>query len=111
MARHRAMRAIDGVLGETRRLGLVGDGEAGGEAGLERELAQQRVAERVDGADGDVADAIAQRQPALAARRRSRRRRGAASSMIRSRISAAALRVKVMARMLAGSTPTLSRLT
>ena len=68
MARQLRHGAIDGVLGETRRLGLVGDGEAGGEAGLERELAQQRVAERVDGADGDVADAIAQRQPARAPR-------------------------------------------
>ena len=95
-------RRADSVSSATR--------EAGSEAGLERELAQQRVAERVDGADGDVADAIAQRQPARAPG--VALGGGAAQlAMMRSRISAAALRVKVMARMFAGSTPTLSRLT
>ena len=37
--------------------------EAGIEIGLERELAQQRQAERVDGADRDVAEAVAQLPP------------------------------------------------
>ena len=84
--------------------------EAGIEIRLERELAQQRQAERVDRADLDVAEPIAHGGPAArsnstasAARRSSR--------MIRSRISAAALRVNVIARMLAGSTPRVSRLT
>ena len=72
------------------------------EVGLERKLAQQRQAEGVDRADGDVGRAIAQLAPAR--RRRSRRAPPRARSVatMRSRISAAALRVKVIARMFDG---------
>ena len=48
-------------------LGLVGDREPRVEVGLERELAQQREAEGVDGADGDLAQPVAQGAPARAA--------------------------------------------
>ena len=44
--------------------GLVGEIEGRIDVGLERKLAQQRQAERVDGADGDVAEPVAQLQPA-----------------------------------------------
>ena len=75
------------------------------EAGLERELAQQAIAERVDGADGDVAerDRAARSQRAAARSLACAAPRSAA--MMRSRISAAAFRVKVIARMFTGSTP------
>ena len=42
---------------QARRLGFVGEIEAGIDAGFERELVEQRQAERVDGADADVAEA------------------------------------------------------
>ena len=79
--------------------------------GLERELAQQRQAERVDGADGDVAEPIAQIAASAPGRARICSAAPRSSRMMRSRISAAALRVNVIARMLAGSTPALSRFT
>ena len=56
---------IERLLDQARHLGLVGHLEAGIEVGLERELAQQRQAERVDRADRDVAEAVAQSPPAL----------------------------------------------
>ena len=96
---------------EPRHLGLVGEIEGRIDVRLERELAQQRQAERVDGADGDVAEPIAQIQPARADRAPIARAAPRSSRRMRSRISAAALRVNVIARMLAGSTPAFSRLT
>jgi hypothetical protein len=65
-ARH-PQRLVEGGVHEARRLGLVRNPEAGVEPRLERELAQQREAERVDRGNGHLADAIAQRQPAGAA--------------------------------------------
>ena len=59
-------RSIERRGDEPRHLGLVGKLEGGIDVGLERELAQQREAERVDGADGDVAESIAQLEPACA---------------------------------------------
>ena len=67
LARHRAagaQRAVERLVDEPRHLGLVGHREARIEVGLERELAQQRQAEGVDRAHGDVAGAIAQLAPA-----------------------------------------------
>ena len=106
-----AQRAVERLVHEPRQLGLVGDGKSGIEVGLERKLAQQRQAERVNGADRDVGGPIAQAR--ASARPGSRRGPAAARSvaMMRSRISAAALRVNVIARMLTGSTPARSRLT
>ena len=105
---HRSV--IERLLDEPRHLGLVRHVEAGIEIGLERKLAQQRQAERVDRADRDVAEAIAQLEPAR--RSISDGAAGLAQlATIRSRISAAALRVNVIARMFGGSTPALSRLT
>ena len=106
-----AQRAIERFVDQARHLGVVGHREAGIEIGFERELAQQRQAERVDRADGDVADAIAQLAPARRRNLAARRPPRAALARMRSRISAAALRVNVIARMFAGSTPARSRLT
>ena len=102
-------RLIERLLDEPRHLGLVGHVEPGIDVRLERKLAQQRQAERVDRADGDVAEPIAQLAPSRRRRQTAPPRR-AAREMIRSRISAAALRVNVIARMFAGSTPAFSRL-
>ena len=49
--------AVERRFDEARRLGFVGEVEAGIDAGLEREFVQQRQAERVDGADADVVEA------------------------------------------------------
>ncbi len=59
-----AQRVVERFLDQARHLGFVGHVEARVEVGLERELAQQREAERVDGADGDVVEAIAKLAPA-----------------------------------------------
>jgi hypothetical protein len=59
-----AQRAIERLVHEAQHLGLVGHREAGIEIGLERKLAQQRQAERVDGADGNLAESLAQLAPA-----------------------------------------------
>ena len=61
-------RPIERLLHQTRHLRLVGHLEAGIEVGLERELAKQRQAERVDGADVDVAGSLAHVAPALLVR-------------------------------------------
>ena len=100
-----AERQVERLAGEPRHLGLVGDLERGIDAGLERKLAQQAEAERVDRRDLDVGDALAQRAPDVAARARRGRRAARSSASTRSRISAAALRVNVIARMWRGSTP------
>ena len=57
-------RAIERGFDESRRFGFVGEIETGIDAGLERKLVQQRQAERVDGADADVAERIADLAPA-----------------------------------------------
>jgi hypothetical protein len=57
-------RAVQRLLDEARDLGLVGHVEAGIEVRFEWELAEQRQAERVDGADRDFREAIAQLDPA-----------------------------------------------
>ena len=59
-----AERVVERLLDEPRHLGFVGDVEARVEVGLERKLAQQREAEGVDGADGDVVEPVAQLAPA-----------------------------------------------
>ena len=106
----RAQRAIERFVDETRHLGFVGHVEPRIEVGLERKFTQQRQAEGVDGADRDVVGAVAQLAPAAPAKLAAGRPRRAAWTMIRSRISVAALRVKVIARMFDGSTPARSRL-
>ena len=58
-------RAVERGFDEARRLGFVGEIEAGIDAGLEREFVQQRQAERVDRADADVAERVADLAPAL----------------------------------------------
>ena len=58
-------RAIQRLLHQARHLRLVGHLEAGIEVRLERKLAKQRQAERVDGADGDVARSLAHVAPQL----------------------------------------------
>ena len=52
-----AQRAVERGLDQPRRFGFVGEVEAGIDAGFERELVEQRQAERIDRADGDVAEA------------------------------------------------------
>ena len=106
-----AQRPIERLLDEPRHLGLVRHVEAGIEVRLERELAQQRQAERVDRADRDLAEPIAQLASSAPGRTPSAPPRPAARATIRSRISAAAFRVNVIARMFAGSTPAFSRFT
>ena len=51
-------RAVERGFDEPRRLGFVGEVEAGIDARLERKLVQQRQAKRVDGADADVAERV-----------------------------------------------------
>ncbi len=58
-------RAVERRFDESRRLGFVGEVEAGIDAGFERELVQQRQAERIDRADADVAERVADLAPAL----------------------------------------------
>ena len=57
-------RAIQRRLDEARRFGFIGEVEAGIDTGLERKFMQQREAERVDGADPDVAKPVADLAPA-----------------------------------------------
>ena len=64
LAGQNAQRLIERVLDEARHLGLVRKVETRIEIGLERKLAQQRQAEGIDRADGDVAEPIAQVDPA-----------------------------------------------
>ena len=104
-----AKGTIERFVDQPRQFGVVGNGEGRVEVGLERKFPKQRQTERVDRADGNVGGAIAQLapppggiSPAAAAAR--------SVAMMRSRISAAAFRVNVIARMLAGSTPARSRL-
>ena len=90
-----AQRAVERLVDEPRHLGVVGHRESGVEVGLERKLAQQREAERVNRADGDVA--VRSRSSRQRARGISPRPAASRSvATMRSRISAAALRVKVM---------------
>ncbi len=114
LARHGAadaQRAVQRLVGQAQRFGLVGHAESGVEPGLERKLAQQRQAERVDGADGDVRTGAPAASAIGAGRCRPARPTRLSVARMRSRISAAALRVKVMARMCRGSTPARTRLT
>ena len=60
----RAESPVDRRLHEARRCRLVRDVEPGVEIRLQGELAQQREAERVDRADGNVREPVAQRRPA-----------------------------------------------
>src|SRR5438132_9886389 len=60
----RPQRAIERFVDETGHLGLIRDVEAGIEVRLQRKLAEQRQAEGVDGADGNLVDAVAQLTPA-----------------------------------------------
>ena len=96
---------------EPRNLGLVGQIEARVDVGFERELADERQAERVDRRDRDLAETLAQRLPASPPDNWDVRLASFSRSTIRCRISAAAFRVNVMARMCSGSTPASSRLT
>ena len=57
-------RLVERLADQPRHLGVVGEVEAGIDVGFERKLAQQRQAERVDGRDGDVAEALLQIAPA-----------------------------------------------
>ena len=57
-------RSIQRVVDESRHFGLVRHVEPRIEVRFERELAEQRQAERVDRADRDLAEAIAQVEPA-----------------------------------------------
>jgi hypothetical protein len=57
-ARQRLDLLVLGAAQQGRRLGLVQHLEARGDAGLEREALQQRLAERVDGEDVDAARCI-----------------------------------------------------
>jgi hypothetical protein len=61
---HYPQGAIDRLVDEARHLGLVSQREAGVDVRLQRELADQRQAERVDGVDGNIRHPIPQRQPA-----------------------------------------------
>ena len=63
-------RAIQRLLHQARHLRLVRHLEAGIEIRLERKLAKQRQAERVDRADGDVARALAHVAPQFLIRSR-----------------------------------------
>ena len=54
-----AQRAFERLVDQSRRFGFVGELEAGIDVGLERKLAQQREAERVDRRDRDVGEAVA----------------------------------------------------
>ena len=65
---------IQGLLDQPGRLRLVGHPERGVEIRLEGKLAQQGQTERVDGADGDLAQPVPQRPPAVPFGRRSVRR-------------------------------------
>ena len=103
-------RPIERFADEPRNLGLVREVEPGRDAGFERKLADERQAERVDGGDGDVAQPLAQLFPARADSW-DVRLASFSRSTIRCRISAAAFRVNVMARMCSGSTPASSRFT
>ena len=58
-------RAVERGFDESRRLGFVGEIEAGIDAGFERKFVQQRQAERVDRADADVVERIADLAPPL----------------------------------------------
>ena len=60
----RPQRAIERFVDETGHLCLIRDVEAGIEVRLQRKLAEQRQAEGVDGADGNLVDAVAQLTPA-----------------------------------------------
>ncbi len=59
LSRQDAERLIERVFDESRDFGLVRQVETGVEIRLERKLPQERQAERVNRADGDVAQAIA----------------------------------------------------
>ena len=57
--------SVQGLLDQPGHLGLVGHPEPGVEVRLEGKLAQQGQAERIDGADGDLAQPVTQRPPAV----------------------------------------------
>ena len=103
-------RAVERLFHQSRHLCFVSHFEAGIEIGFERKLAKQRQAERIDGADRDVARPLPQIAPQPLDRGRETPTRLLSSLRIRPRISAAALRVNVIARMFPGSTPRLNRL-
>ena len=70
-AREDPQRLIQRLFDQPRHLGFVGHLEARIDVRLERELTQQRQTERVDGADRNLAEAIAQLHPAPAIELRS----------------------------------------
>ena len=55
--------AIERFVDQARQLGVVGNGKGRVEVGLERKFPQQRQAERVDRADGNIGGPIAQLAP------------------------------------------------
>jgi len=59
----RPQRPIERLIDQSRHLGFVGNIETGVEIRLQRKFAQQRQAERVDRADGDVVDPVAELAP------------------------------------------------
>ena len=58
-----AQGGVEALVEEAEHLGLVRHGKARIEVGLQRELAQQTQAERVDCTDGDLAHAVAELPP------------------------------------------------
>ena len=57
-------RAVERRFDEPRRFGFIREIEPGIDAGLERELVQQRQAECIDGADADLVEGVANLAPA-----------------------------------------------
>ncbi len=70
-----AKGAIECFVDQARQFGVVGNGESRVEVGLERKFPQQRQAERVDRADGNIGGAIAQLAPPRRRNIAGRRRR------------------------------------
>ena len=76
-----AQPGIERLVDEPRDLGLVGEIEAGIDAGFERELANEREAEGVDRRDGDLAEPFPQIAPTFCRKLRTPRARRGASGM------------------------------
>ena len=111
VASARQIRSVRSSVSSLRRSVSVSSAtsKAGIEVGLERKLAQERQAERVDRADRDVAEPVARAAASVRRPPGIRTRPASAPRTMRSRISAAALRVNVIARMFDGSTPARTR--
>ena len=80
-----AQGVIERLFDQPRDFRLVREGEGGIELGFERELAQEAVAEGVDRADRDVAEAVTEGEPArpLAERRCNTNPASAITSLLR----------------------------